>query len=122
MGRKSHCDYADLHDGDRDSASGKTGDGRSYTGLVWTGGNRAGVRSGQRYAGVSEVRLGGLSDDHLPVSSPKARESSETHPLYAPSPVITAFGQQQARDELAVTTGFDVVVLGVGARAAGAVQ
>ena len=91
-------DYTDLYDGDWDSVSGKTeGDG-DYTGLVWTGGNRAGGKSGQSYAGAAEVRLGDLSDATLALSSPAARAASQAFPLYAVSPVITVAaeaGQQQ---------------------------
>ena len=88
-GERVADDYADLYDKDWDSVSGKTEGGDSYTGLVWTGGNKAGEKSGQRYAGADEVRLGDLSDATLPLSSPQAAASSETHPLYALSPVIT---------------------------------
>ncbi len=88
-GEKVADDYADLYDGSWDSVSGKTESGAGYTGLVWTGGNKAGQKSGQRHAGASEVRLGDLSDVTLPLSSPNAGASSETHPLYALSPVIT---------------------------------
>ena len=88
-GEKVADDYADLYDGDWDSVSGMTDAGDSYTGLVWTGGNKAGEKSGQKYAGAAEVRLGDLSDVTLPLSSPTARASSEGYPLYALSPVIT---------------------------------
>ena len=81
--------YADLYDGDWGSVSGKTEGGNSYTGLVWTGGNKQGGKSGQRYAGAAEVRMGDLSDATLPLSSPTAKAATESHPLYAISPVIT---------------------------------
>ena len=88
-GEKVADDYADLYDNDWDSVSGMTESGSAYTGLVWTGGNRAGGKSGQRYAGADEVRLGDLSDVTLPLSSPTARAATESHPLYALSPLIT---------------------------------
>ena len=88
-GEKVADDYADLYDGDWDSAKGRTESGGSYTGLVWTGGNKAGAKSGQRYAGADEVRLGDLSDATRPLSSPQAAASSESYPLYALSPVLT---------------------------------
>ena len=88
-GEKVADGYADLYDGDWDSVSGKTEGGSSYTGLVWTGGNKQGGKSGQRYAGADEVRLGDLSAATLPLSSPTARAANESHPLYALSPVIT---------------------------------
>ena len=88
-GEKVADDYADLYDGDWDSVSGMTEGGSAYTGLVWTGGNKAGEKSGQRYAGAAEVRMGDLSDVTLALSSPTARASSEGYPLYALSPVIT---------------------------------
>ena len=88
-GDKVADDYADLHDGDWDSVSGKTEGGSSYTGLVWTGGNKQGGKSGQRHAGAAEVRMGDLGAARLPLSSPTARAATESHPLYALSPVIT---------------------------------
>ena len=88
-GDKVADDYADLYDKSWDSVSGKTEAGGGYTGLVWTGGNKMGEKSGQRYAGAAEVRLGDLSDPTLPLSSPTVRASSEAHPLYALSPVIS---------------------------------
>ncbi|MDE2938912.1 MAG: cadherin domain-containing protein [Chloroflexota bacterium] len=88
-GEKVADDYADLYDGDWDSVSGKTEGGSGYTGLVWTGGNKAGEKSGQRYAGAEEVRLGDLGDATLALSSPAAKASGEAYPLYALSPVIT---------------------------------
>ena len=66
-----------------------TESGDSYTGLVWTGGNKAGEKSGQRHAGAGETRLGDLSDVTLPLSSPQSAASTESYPLYALSPVIT---------------------------------
>ena len=98
-GEKVADDYADLYDGDWDSVSGKTEAGNGYTGLVWTGGNKAGQKSGQRYAGAAEVRLGDLSDVVSPLSSPNARASSETHPIYALSPVITVAQPTPANNE-----------------------
>ncbi len=88
-GEKVADDYADLYDGDWDSVSGKTEGGGSYTGLVWTGGNKQGGKSGQKYAGAAEVRVGDLSDATTPLSSPTARAATEAYPLYALSPVIT---------------------------------
>ena len=88
-GERVADDYADLHDGDWDSVSGRTEGGSSYTGLVWTGGNKQGGKSGQRHAGAAEVRMGDLSDATLPLSSPTAKASTEAYPLYALSPVIT---------------------------------
>ena len=88
-GEKVADDYADLYDKSWDSVSGKTEGGSSYTGLVWTGGNKAGGKSGQKYAGAAEVRLGDLSDATLPLSSPNAGASSDAYPLYALSPVFT---------------------------------
>ena len=88
-GDKVADDYADLYDGDWDSASGKTEIGGGYTGLVWTGGSRTGETSGQRYAGASEVRLGDLGDTTLALSSPNAKPATDGYPLYALSPVIT---------------------------------
>ncbi len=88
-GEKVSDDYADLYDGDWDSVSGKTEGGSSYTGLVWTGGNKQGGKSGQRHAGAAEVRMGDLGAATLPLSSPAARAATESHPLYALSPVIT---------------------------------
>ena len=88
-GEKVANDYADLYDGDWDSVSGTTEGGGSYTGLVWTGGNKQGEKSGQRYAGAAEVRMGDLGDAALAASSPTAKASSEAYPLYALSPVIT---------------------------------
>ena len=88
-GAKVADDYADLYDGDWDSVSGKTEGGGGYTGLVWTGGNKAGEKSGQRYAGADEVRLGDLGDATMPLSSPTSKASREAYPLYALSPVIT---------------------------------
>jgi hypothetical protein len=82
-------DYADLYDKSWDSVSGKTESGGSYTGLVWTGGNKAGEKSGQRYAGGEEVRLGDLSDATLSLSSPNAAVATESYPICALSPVIT---------------------------------
>ena len=96
-GEKVADDYADLYDKDWDSVSGKTEGGDSYTGLVWTGGNKLGGKSGLRYAGAAEVRLGDLSDATLPLSSPQARASGETHPLYALSPVITVAEPEEAQ-------------------------
>ena len=98
-GQKVADDYADLYDGDWDSVSGKTEGGSGYTGLVWTGGNKAGQKSGQRYAGASEVRLGDLSDATMPLSSPNAGASSETHPIYALSPVLTVAEPQPSNHE-----------------------
>ena len=63
-------DYADLYDLHWDSVSGRTEDGSSYTGLVWTGGNGYGDTSLRRYAGAAEVRMGDLSDDTRALSSP----------------------------------------------------
>ena len=88
-GEKVADDYADLYDKSWDSVSGKTESGGSYTGPVWTGGNKAGGKSGQRYAGADEVRLGDLSDATLPLSSPQAATSGESYPIYALSPVFT---------------------------------
>ena len=88
-GEKVADDYADLYDTDWDSVAGKTETGSDYTGLVWTGGNKAGEKSGQRYAGASEVRLGDLSDATLPLSSPQAAASGESYPIYALSPVFS---------------------------------
>ena len=88
-GEKVADDYADLYDGDWDSVSGKTESGTDYTGLVWTGGNKAGQRSGERYAGAAEVRLGDLGDATLALSSPTARASGGSYPIYALSPLIT---------------------------------
>ena len=88
-GEKVADDYADLYDRDWDSAAGMTEAGASYTGLVWTGGNRKGEKSGKRYAGAAEVRQGDLSDPELALSSPSAAASSESHPLYGLSPVFT---------------------------------
>ena len=88
-GEKVADDYGDFYDKDWDSVAGKTEAGGSYAGLVWTGGNKAGEKSGQRYAGAEEVRLGDLSDATLPLSSPTAKASSEAYPLYALSPVFT---------------------------------
>ena len=88
-GAKVADDYGDLYDGDWDSVSGKTEAGGSYSGQVWTGGNKAGLKSGQRHAGAAEVRLGDLSDATLPLSSPNSGASGDTYPLYAISPVIT---------------------------------
>ncbi len=88
-GAKVADDYADLYDKSWDSVGGRTETGSSYGGLVWTGGNKAGVKSGQRYAGAAEVRLGDLTNAGLALSSPNAGASSETYPLYALSPVIT---------------------------------
>ena len=88
-GEKVADDYTDLYDGDWDSVSGQTEGGASYAGLVWTGGNKAGQKSGQRYAGAAEVRLGDLSDATTPLSSPTVKASGEAYPLYALSPVIT---------------------------------
>ncbi len=67
-GEKVADDYADLYDKDRDSVSGQTESGGGYTGLVWTGGNKMGEKSGRRYAGADEVRLGDLT---LPPSPPR---------------------------------------------------
>ena len=88
-GAKVAEDYADLYDKSWDSVNGKTETGAAYAGLVWTGGNKAGQKSGRRFAGTSEVRLGDLGGATSPLSSPSARASSETFPLYALSPVIT---------------------------------
>ncbi len=88
-GEKVADDYADLYDGDWDSVAGMTEDGDDYTGLVWTGGNKAGEKSGQHHAGAAETRLGDLSDVTLPLSSPQSATSTESYPLYALSPVIT---------------------------------
>ena len=88
-GEKVADDYADLYDGTWDSVSGKTEGGGGYTGLVWTGGNKAGQKSGQRHAGASEVRMGDLGDEGLALSSPEAKPSSEAYPFYAISPVLT---------------------------------
>ncbi len=88
-GDKVADDYADLYDGSWDSVSGKTESGGSYTGLVWTGGNKAGQKSGQRHAGASEVRVGDLGDVTLALSSPAAKAATEQYPLYAVSPVLT---------------------------------
>ena len=111
-GEKVADDYADLYDGDWDSVSGTTEGGGSYTGLVWTGGNSQGEKSGQRYAGAAEVRMGDLGDAALAASSPTAKASSEAYPLYALSPVITvaeAAGQLQVappqQQQAAVITG-----------------
>ena len=115
-GEKVADDYADFYDGDWDSVSGKTEGGDDYIGLVWTGGNKAGEKSGQRYAGAVEVRVGDLSDATMPLSSPAARASGESYPLYALSPVITVAepesvedetqgGQQQQQQETAAVTG-----------------
>ena len=93
-GEKVADDYADLYDRDWDSVSGMTEGGSSYTGLVWTGGNKLGEKSGQRYAGAAEVRLGDLSDITLALSSPTARAATESYPLYALSPVITVAQSQ----------------------------
>ncbi len=82
-------DYADLYDRLWDSVSGTTEAGASYTGLVWTGGNKAGLKSGKRHAGAAEVRLGDLGDAGLALSSPRSGASGEAYPLYALSPVIT---------------------------------
>ncbi len=98
-GDKVADDYADLYDGDWDSVSGRTESGGGYTGLVWTGGNKMGEKSGQRYAGAAEVRLGDLSDATLPLSSPNAGASSETHPIYALSPVLTVAQPQPSNHE-----------------------
>ncbi len=87
-GAKVADDYSDLYDGDWDSVSGKTEGGSDYTGLVWTGGNKAGLKSGQRHAGAAEVRLGDLSDAALALSSPSSGASSDAYPVYAISPVI----------------------------------
>ena len=57
-GEKVADDYADLYGKSWDSVSGRTEGGGAYTGLVWTGGNKAGQKSGQKYAGAAEVRLG----------------------------------------------------------------
>ncbi len=100
-GDKVADDYADLYDGSWDSVSGVTERGSSYTGLVWTGGNKAGAKSGQRYAGASEVRLGDLSDVTLPLSSPAAKASGESYPLYALSPVITVAAAAQQQQQAA---------------------
>ena len=88
-GDKVADDYADLYDKSWDSVSGKTESGSSYTGLVWTGGNKMGEKSGQRYAGAADVRLGDLADATLALSSPTVKASGEAYPLYALSPVIT---------------------------------
>ncbi len=88
-GEKVADDYADLYDKSWDSVSGRTESGGSYTGLVWTGGNKMGQKSGQRYAGAAEVRLGDLGDATLPLSSPAVKASGEAYPLYALSPVFT---------------------------------
>ena len=88
-GEKVADDYADLYDKDWDSVAGKTETGSGYTGLVWTGGNKTGEKSGQRYAGADEVRLGDLSDTTLPLSSPQTAASGEAYPLYAISPLFT---------------------------------
>ena len=87
-GEKVADDYADLYDGDWDSISGTTEDGYAYAGLVWTGGNKQGEKSGQKYAGAAEVRMGDLSHVTLAASSPTSKASSEAYPLYALSPVI----------------------------------
>ncbi len=88
-GEKVADDYADLYDRSWDSVAGRTENGSSYTGLVWTGGNKMGEKSGLRYAGAAEVRLGDLGDATLPLSSPTVKASGEAYPLYALSPVIT---------------------------------
>ncbi len=88
-GAKVADDYADLYDKSWDSVSGQTETGSSYGGLVWTGGNKAGLKSGLRHAGAAEVRLGDLGTAGLALSSPRAGASTETYPLYALSPVIT---------------------------------
>ena len=88
-GERVADDYADLYDKSWDSVAGRTESGSSYTGLVWTGGNKMGEKSGQRYAGAAEVRLGDLGDATLPLSSPTVKASGEAYPLYALSPVIT---------------------------------
>ncbi len=87
-GEKVADDYADLYDKSWDSVNGRTEGGVSYTGLVWTGGNKMGEKSGLRYAGAAEVRLGDLGDATLPLSSPTVKASGEAYPLYALSPVF----------------------------------
>ncbi len=88
-GDKVADDYADLYDGDWDSVAGKTEDRTDYTSLVWTGGNKAGTKSGRKYAGAARVRLGDLGDAETPLSSPQDLASVTPFPLYALSPVIT---------------------------------
>ncbi len=87
-GEKVADDYADFYDLSWDSVSGKTESGGSYTGLVWTGSNGRGETSQRSYAGAAQVRMGDLGDGR-PLSSPTAKASSESYPLYALSPVIT---------------------------------
>ena len=82
-------DYADLYDKSWDSVAGRTESGSSYTGLVWTGGNKMGYKSGRRYAGAAEVRMGDLGDATRPLSSPTVKASGETYPIYSLSPVFT---------------------------------
>ena len=66
----------------------RTEGGDSYT--AWSGrGQPAGEKSGLRYAGADEVRMGDLGDVTLAASSPTAKAASEAHPLYALSAVIT---------------------------------
>ncbi len=101
-GGKAADDYADLYDGTWDSVSGRTEAGGSYTGLAWTGGNKAGLKSGLRHAGAAEVRVGDLSDLTLALSSPAAKAATEQYPLYAVSPVITV--AQPEAESLVVDT------------------
>ena len=91
-GAKVADDYADLYDRSWDSAAARTEAGAGYSGLVWTGGNKMGGKSGLRHAGAAEVRLGDVRDPNgltLPLSSPNAGASSDAYPLYALSPVFT---------------------------------
>ena len=82
-------DYADLYDLSWDSVSAVTETGGAYAGLVWTGGNGRGETSLRSYAGAAQVRMGDLSDATRPLSSPTTRAATESHPLYALSPIIT---------------------------------
>ncbi len=87
-GEKVADDYADFYDLGWDSVSGKTETGGSHIGLVWTGSNGRGETSLRSYAGAAQVRMGDLGDAK-PLSSPTAKASGESYPLYALSPVIT---------------------------------